>query len=53
MMISHWFKKLKIEDSHPAEETLLACVDGELSEREAARVRKHLEKLLVVPCAAR
>lgn len=42
-MISNWFTRLKIEDSHPAEETLLACVDGELSDKEAARVRKHLE----------
>ena len=42
-MISNWFKKLKSEDAHPAEETLLACADGELSDREAARVRKHLE----------
>lgn len=42
-MISHWFKKLKIEDAHPAEETLLACADGELSDREAAHVRRHLE----------
>lgn len=42
-MISNWFKNLKSEDAHPAEESLLACVDGELSDREAARVRKHLE----------
>jgi hypothetical protein len=42
-MISNWFKKLKFEDAHPAEETLLACVDGELSDKESAKVRKHLE----------
>lgn len=42
-MISNWFTKLKFEDSHPTEETLLACVDGELSDKEAARIRKHLE----------
>ena len=42
-MISNWFNRTKIEDSHPTEETLLACVDGELSEKEAARVRRHLE----------
>ncbi len=42
-MISNWFKNLKSEDVHPAEETLLACVDGELSDKEAARIRKHLE----------
>ena len=42
-MISNWFKKLKFEDAHPAEEILLACVDGELSAKETARVRTHLE----------
>jgi len=42
-MISNWFKNLKSEDAHPAEETLLACVDGELSDKKAALVRKHLE----------
>lgn len=42
-MISNWFKKLKFEDAHPAEETLLACVDGELSAKETESVRKHLE----------
>lgn len=42
-MISNWFKKLKFEDSHPTEETLLACVDGELPAKETARVRTHLE----------
>lgn len=42
-MISSWFKKLKFEDDHPPEKTLLACVDGELSAKQAARVRAHLE----------
>ena len=42
-MIRNWFKNLKSDDAHPAEEMLLACIDGELSEKEAARIRKHLE----------
>lgn len=42
-MISNWFNKLKIEDHHPAEEVLIACIDGELSTKQAAKVRRHLE----------
>ena len=43
MMIRDWFKNLKFEDYHPMEETLLACVDGELSAKETAQIRRHLE----------
>lgn len=43
-MIGNWFDKLRIADAHPTEEILLACVDGELSAKQAAQVRAHLEK---------
>lgn len=43
-MIGSWFGRLKFEDAHPVEETLLACIDGELSTKEATRVRTHLEE---------
>ena len=42
-MIRDWFKKSKIEDIHPSEEALLKHVDGELSSKEGAYVRSHLE----------
>lgn len=42
-MIKDWFTKSKIEDAHPSEEDLLKHVDGELSPKEGARVRSHLE----------
>ena len=42
-MIKNWFTTSKIEETHPTEEDLLKCVDGELSAKEAARVRAHLE----------
>lgn len=42
-MIRDWFKKSKIEDAHPSEEALLKHVDGELSSKEGAYVRSHLE----------
>jgi len=42
-VIRDWFKKSKIEDTHPSEEALLKHVDGELSSKEGAYVRAHLE----------
>ena len=42
-MIRDWFKKSKIEDTHPSDEALLKHVDGELSSKEVAYVRSHLE----------
>ena len=42
-MIRDWFKKSKIEDTHPSDESLLKHVDGELSSKEGAYVRSHLE----------
>lgn len=37
------FKKLKFENEHLSEETLLMLVDGELSAKEASNAREHLE----------
>jgi hypothetical protein len=34
---------LFFQSSHPSDEELLACLDGELDERAAARVRAHLD----------
>lgn len=42
-MIKNWFNSSENEQIHPSEEELLRCVDGELSAKESARVRSHLE----------
>ena len=42
-MIKNPFTTSKIEETHPSEEELLRCIDGELSAKEAALVRSHLE----------
>lgn len=42
-MIKDWLRNSKNGNIHPPEETLLKSLDGELSLREAGRVREHLE----------
>lgn len=42
-MIKKYFTTSKIEETHPSAEELLRCVDGELSAKETAQVRSHLE----------
>jgi hypothetical protein len=45
-ILTNW----RIENQHPAEERLLASVDGELSNRQTTRTRQHLESCW--PCRA-
>ncbi len=42
-MIKRILTNWRIENHHPAEERLLASVDGELSNRQTAGTRRHLE----------
>jgi hypothetical protein len=42
-MTSHGFHLLFFHASHPSDEELLACLDGELDGRSLARVRRHLD----------
>lgn len=42
-MIKNWFTTSNIDDTHPSEESLLKYVDGELTTKESASVRLHLE----------
>jgi hypothetical protein len=50
-MTSHGFHLLFFHASHPSDEELLACLDGELDARSLARVRRHLDGCW--PCRAR
>src|SRR5437879_4691597 len=42
-VVRNWFTRSKIEHTHSTDEELLKSLDCELSSKNAARVREHLE----------